>query len=99
VDLAETVDTYSEWLAAQKKIKAPSATAFEEARIRKMAVNALQAELMAAYLTRTLLGQSRLGTGPWQYDLSAARNMDTRVSTRQKTKASSRCFFDTRVKI
>lgn len=51
MDLAETVGTYCELLAAQKKIKEPNAAAFEEARIRKIAVkwvSALQAELTAA---------------------------------------------------
>jgi len=35
VDLAEMVGTYCEWVAAQKKVKLPSAAALDEARTSK----------------------------------------------------------------
>jgi hypothetical protein len=43
VDLAEIVGTYCEWVAAQKKVKLPSAAALEEARTRKIVLRSGQA--------------------------------------------------------
>lgn len=43
------------WLAAQKKIKPPSAVEMEQAKLRKVRANALSAELIAAEQSGLLL--------------------------------------------
>jgi hypothetical protein len=52
VDLAETIGAYCEWVAAQKKLKLPSAAALDEARKRKMVLRSGRAATGNPYSVR-----------------------------------------------